>query len=256
MFSRPRIIPVLLIDNRDLLKTINFQRPVYLGDPVNAVKIFNIKDVDEMIVLDIGAQKRGSDPDFPFLEDIASQAFMPLGYGGGIRTLEQAKKLLAIGFEKVCFNTALINDPELITETAKLAGNQSVVASIDVKRCVDGYFCVVSDGTKTTKVDPVDLAKKAEKLGAGEIFLNSIDRDGAMKGYDIPLIKKVTAAVSIPVTACGGAASISDLKEALSEGGAHAVAAGSMFVFYGRLRAVLITFPSEKELVSAGIYKE
>ena len=254
MFNRPRIIPVLLIDDRDLVKTKQFGHPTYLGDPVNAVKIFNLKGIDEMSILDISATKRGREPDFELLEDIASQAFMPLGYGGGIRTVEQARRLLAIGYEKVVLNTALMEHPELITEIATLVGSQSVVASIDAIKDKQGYTCVVSDGSRKFPITPVELAKKAEKLGVGEIFLNSVDCDGIMDGYDVDLVRSVADAVRIPVTACGGAGGISDLKNVLQDGHAHAAAGGSMFVFYGKLRAVLITAPSEKELTEAGIY--
>lgn len=254
MFTRPRIIPVLLIDNRDLIKTINFKNPTYLGDPVNAVKIFNRKGIDELSILDISATKHGVEPDFELLEDIASQAFMPLSYGGGIQTIEQVRKLLAIGYEKVVINTALVKNPKLLQATAKLAGGQSVVASIDVKTVNGRYQCVINDGKEVVDISPVELAKKAELLGVGEIFINSIDRDGMMQGYDIQLVNDVVAAVSIPVTACGGAGGIADLKKVLKEGTAHAAAGGSMFVYYGRLKAVLITAPSEEELTEAGIY--
>ena len=254
MFTRPRIIPVLLINDRDLIKTCNFKNPTYLGDPVNAVKIFNRKGIDELSILDISATKRGAEPDFNLLEDIASQAFMPLSYGGGIQTIEQVRKLLAIGYEKVVINTALIKNPELVREAVMLAGGQSVVASIDAKMIDGKYQCVIRDGSETIDIAPVELAQKAEELGVGEIFINSIDRDGMMQGYDIPLVRNITDAVQIPVTACGGAGGIGDLKKVLEEGNAHAAAGGSMFVYYGRLKAVLITAPSEDELTGAGIY--
>ena len=256
MFNRPRIIPVLLIDDRDLIKTINFKKPTYLGDPVNALKIFNRKGIDEMAVLDISASKRGFEPDFELLTDMASEAFMPLSYGGGIKTLDQVRKLLAIGYEKVVLNTSLVEDEQLVKDAVALAGSQSVVASIDAKLVKGQYKCVICDGTKVIDMTPVELAKHAEELGVGEIFLNSIDRDGMMTGYDTKLINDVVEAVSIPVTACGGAGGISDLKDALENGHAHAAAGGSMFVFYGRLKAVLITAPTEQELTEAGIYTE
>ncbi len=256
MFNRPRIIPVLLIDDRDLIKTINFKKPTYLGDPVNALKIFNRKGIDEMAVLDISASKKGIEPDFELLTDMASEAFMPLSYGGGIKTLDQVRKLLAIGYEKVVLNTSLVEDEQLVRDAVALAGSQSVVASIDAKLVKGKYKCVICDGTKVIDMTPVELAKHAEELGVGEIFLNSIDRDGMMTGYDTKLINEVVEAVSIPVTACGGAGSISDLKDALENGHAHAAAGGSMFVFYGRLKAVLITAPTEEELTAAGIYSE
>ncbi len=256
MFNRPRIIPVLLIDDRDLIKTINFKKPTYLGDPVNALKIFNRKGIDEMAVLDISASKKGIEPDFELLTDMASEAFMPLSYGGGIKTLDQVRKLLAIGYEKVVLNTSLVEDEQLVKDAVALAGSQSVVASIDAKLVKGEYKCVICDGTKVIDMTPVQLAKHAEELGVGEIFLNSIDRDGMMTGYDTKLINEVVNAVSIPVTACGGAGGIDDLKDALHNGHAHAAAGGSMFVFYGRLKAVLITAPTEEELTEAGIYTE
>lgn len=256
MFTRPRIIPVLLIDDRDLIKTVKFGSPTYLGDPVNAVRIFNRKGIDELSVLDISASRRGSEPDFELLEDIASQAFMPLSYGGGIKTLEHVKRLLFIGYEKVVINTELVKNPNLIEKAVKLAGSQSVVASIDAKKTESGYCCVIEDGRTIVESSPAELAKRAESLGAGEILLNSVDRDGTMKGYDIKLVRTVTDAVSIPVTACGGAGNIGDLKKVIHEGQAHAAAGGSMFVYYGRLKAVLITAPSEEELVKAGIYSQ
>lgn len=255
MFSRPRIIPTLLIDDRDLIKTVQFGKRTYLGDPVNAVKIFNRKGIDELSVLDIGAARNQREPDYEILKDIASEAFMPLSYGGGITMLDQVHELLKIGYEKVVLNTALVRDPDLITKSADQFGSQSIVASIDAKRIGSAYKCFISDGTEETNWNPVDLAKEAEKLGAGEIIINSIDNDGMMKGYDIELVRSVSDVVSIPVIAIGGAGGINDLKCVLNEGHAHAAAGGSMFVYYGRLKAVLITAPSEKELISAGIYK-
>lgn len=256
MFTRPRIIPVLLVDDRDLIKTVNFDKRTYLGDPVNAVKIFNRKGIDELSILDIGATKNKKEPDFELLKDIASEAFMPLSYGGGITNIEQIRELLAIGYEKVVINTSLIKNPNLITEAAKLFGSQSIVASIDAKKTNNGYECAVVDGHELVNITPIELAKKAENLGAGEIIINSIDQDGMMHGYDIELVKNVVDSVNIPVTAIGGASGIDDLKKVLYEGHAHAAAGGSMFVYYGRLKAVLITAPSEKELIQAGIYKE
>lgn len=256
MFIRPRIIPVLLLNNRDLVKTMQFSQQNYLGDPINAVKIFNRKGIDELIVLDIIARKENQTPDFEFLEYIASEAFMPLSYGGGITNIKQVKKILSIGFEKVIFNTELVNNPNLIEAVANFAGSQSTVVSIDVKMVNDKYKCVVRDGTQVTSYDPVYLAKFAESLGVGEIFLNSIDRDGMMSGYDLELIKSVVDAVSIPVIACGGAGKTEDFKIVLQEGKAHAAAGGSIFVYYGRLKAVLITVPTEKELMNLGIYNK
>lgn len=254
MFTRPRIIPVLLVDNRDLIKTINFKDRTYLGDPVNAVKIFNRKGIDELSILDIGATKNGREPDFELLEDIASEAFMPLSCGGGITTVDQVHELLAIGYEKVVINTGLIRNPNLVKKSVELFGSQSIVASIDAKLVRGQYKCVIADGSETVEATPVELAKEAEKMGVGEIIINSIDRDGRMQGYDIELVKSVVEAVKVPVTAIGGAGGVGDLKAVLHEGYAHAAAGGSMFVYYGRLKAVLITAPSEKELYDVGIY--
>ena len=256
MFTRPRIIPTLLIDDRDLIKTVRFGERTYLGDPVNAVKIFNRKRVDELSILDIGATKNGREPDFEILKDIASEAFMPLSCGGGIKTVEQIHDLLSIGYEKVVINTELVKDPELIRKAAELVGSQSIVASIDAKMAGGRYKCCIAGATETVDISPDELAKKAEALGAGEIIINSVDRDGMMSGYDIALVRSVADAVKIPVIAIGGAGGIADLKEVLTEGHAHAAAGGSMFVYYGRLKAVLITAPGEQELTAAGIYKE
>lgn len=255
MFTRPRIIPTLLIDDRDLIKTIQFDKRTYLGDPVNAVKIFNRKGIDELSILDIGATRNNREPDYELLRDIASEAFMPLSCGGGINNIEQIHELLSIGYEKVVMNTSLVRKPELITKAAEQYGSQSIVASIDAKKKGDGYRCYITDGTEETNWNSVDLAKEAEKIGAGEIIINSIDTDGMMQGYDLELIRQVVNSVNIPVIAIGGAGGINDLKRALHEGKAHAAAGGSMFVYYGRLKAVLITAPSEKELTEAGIYQ-
>ena len=256
MFLRPRIIPILLYDDRDLVKTVQFGKRTYLGDPINAVKIFNRKGIDELSVLDIGATKNKREPDFELLRDIASEAFMPLSCGGGVTTVEQVRELLAIGYEKVVFNTALIRDPSLIQNAADYFGKQSIVASIDAKKSNGEYLCAIADGTELIKRSPVDLAKEAERLGAGEIIINSIDQDGMMNGYDLDLVRSVSNAVTVPVTAVGGARGIRDLKTVLEEGHAHAAAGGSMFVYYGRLKAVLITAPTEKELLAAGVYSE
>ena len=254
MFTRPRIIPVLLYDDRDLFKTINFKDRTYLGDPVNAVKIFNRKGIDELSVLDIGATKNNREPDFELLKDIASEAFMPLSCGGGITTVEQVHDLLSIGYEKGVINSELVRNPELVKKSAELFGSQSIVASIDAKK-VDGvYKCVIADGTDIINRSPIELAEEAEKLGAGEIILNSVDNDGMMQGYDLDLVRNVVDTVKIPVIALGGAGGIDDLKKVIVEGHAHAAAGGSMFVYYGRLKAVLITFPDESELKKAKIY--
>lgn len=254
MFTRPRIIPVLLMDDRDLLKTVNFKDRTYLGDPVNAVKIFNRKGIDELAILDIGATRNHREPDFEILKDIASEAFMPLACGGGITSVEQVHELLAIGYEKVIINTGLVRNPSLIQKSAELFGSQSIVASIDAKLVNGQYKCYISEGTELVDKSPVEMAIEAERLGVGEIIINSIDRDGMMQGYDTELVRRVADSVKEPVIALGGAGGIKDLKTVLDEGHAHAAAGGSMFVYYGRLKAVLITAPNEDELRQVGIY--
>lgn len=257
MYDRPRLIPCLLLKEQGLVKTTQFSKPRYLGDPINAVSIFNGKGVDELCILDITATSENRGPDFDYLKDIASEAFMPLSYGGGITDIEQIKKIFFIGYEKVIINTAFIRKPQLISAAADFAGSQSVVVSIDVKNDWLGRrSCYINDGKIKVSTDPVILAKKAEELGAGEILLNSISRDGMMQGYDIKLVKDVVEAVSIPVIACGGAKNIYDFKKVLQEGGAHAAAAGSLFVYYGAQKAVLITAPEEKDLFDIGVYKQ
>lgn len=256
MFTRPRIIPTLLIDDRDLIKTIRFGSRTYLGDPVNAVKIFNRKYIDELSILDIGATKNHREPDYELLKDIASEAFMPLSYGGGIKNINQIHDILVTGYEKVILNSILVENPKLIFDATARFGSQSIVASIDAKKEKGQYACFIHDGQERTKYHPVELALQAERLGIGEIIINSIDNDGMMNGYDLELVQAVANSVRIPVIAIGGAGSISDLKAVLHEAHAHAAAGGSMFVYYGKLKAVLITFPSEEAFIAEGIYKE
>lgn len=244
-----RVIPCLLLRGSGLVKTRRFKDPTYLGDPINIVKIFNEKGVDELILLDITATPEGRPPNFPLLSAIAGECFVPMAYGGGIRALDTVRELLALGFEKVVVNTQAVEDPGFVSRAAELFGRQAVVVSIDVrKRLLGGYEAVTHCGTRGTRLDPVALAKRMEGYGAGEILVNSIDRDGAMAGYDVELIRRVSGAVGVPVIACGGAGGLDDLARAVHEGGASAAAAGSMFVFQGPHRAVLITFPAGEEL--------
>lgn len=246
---RTRVIPSLLMTERRLVKTIGFRKRVYLGDPINTVKIFNDKLVDELVLLDIDATAKGREPDYAYLESIASQCFMPLGYGGGVTSAEQVRRILGLGIEKVVINAAAVGRPELISEAAELAGSQSIVVSIDVKKTwLGGYEIRTHNGRRSTRLDPAGFAAEAERRGAGEILLNSIDRDGMMNGYDIKLVRQVADAVSIPLVACGGAGRIEHFGEAVHQGGASAVAAGSLFVFSGPHKAVLINFPSQKDL--------
>jgi imidazole glycerol-phosphate synthase subunit HisF len=244
-----RVIPCLLLRNRGLVKTVKFKNPTYLGDPINVVKIFNDKEVDELVFLDITATVERKGPPFKLLSEIASECFMPLAYGGGIRTLEDIRTILSVGVEKIAINSYAVENPNFIRAVADLFGSQSIVVSIDVKKSLFGKYELFShSGTKKTGLDPIKFAVEMERLGAGELLLNSIDRDGMMQGYDLELIKKVADSVNIPVVACGGAHTINDLGDAVKKGGASAVAAGSMFVFHGPHRAVLISYPTPQEL--------
>ncbi len=235
-----RVIPVLLLLNKGLVKTVKFKDPTYVGDPINAVKIFNEKEVDELIFLDIDKEKN-SEPDYALIEKIASECFMPVCYGGKIKSIDQIKRIFNLGIEKVAINTNAIENPKLIEESSKLFGAQSIIVSIDVKKTFTGKYKVfISNGTKPTKHNPVELIKEMADIGAGEIVINSIDRDGTFAGYDIELIKMVSNSVQIPIIACGGAGKLTDFTGAIELGGASAVAAGSLFVFYGKHRAVLI----------------
>jgi cyclase len=246
---RIRVIPSLLMENGGLVKTIQFGKRTYLGDPINIIRIFNDKEVDEVALLDIGATPEKRQPDFAAIEKIASQCFMPLAYGGGITHLDQIRQLFKLGVEKAVLNTSAAENPALITEAANAFGAQAIVVSIDVKKSWTGKYDVVTRcGKKSTGRSPAEWAKEAVGLGAGEILLNSIDRDGTMKGYDLGLIRAVTDAVDVPVIACGGANTLGDFREAVREGHAAAVAAGSMFVFHGKHRAVLINYPTQASL--------
>lgn len=246
----PRIIPVLLLKGKGLVKTVKFKDPKYIGDPINAVKIFNDLKADELVFLDITASKEGRTVSVELVKDIGDEAFMPFGVGGGISNINQIEQLLKAGAEKVIINTNFVLKPALIEESAKVFGSQSIVVSIDVKKTFFGkYECWIKDGSENTKSNPVELAKKAEESGAGELIINSIDLDGLMTGYDTGLIKSISDTVSVPVVACGGAGNLDDLWKGYSDGNAHALAAGSMFVFHGPRRAVLINYPSKSELI-------
>jgi cyclase len=246
---RTRVIPCLLLKNGGLVKTRGFAEPKYVGDPINAVKIFNEKEVDELVFLDISATPAGRAPSFELIRDIAAEAFMPFAYGGGVTSVEEVKRLVGLGAEKVVVNSAAVARPELVREAAEVVGSQSLVVAIDVKRSLLGRYEVVThSGTRRSGLDPVAWAQQVESLGAGEILVNSVDRDGTMKGYDLALLRKVTGAVRVPVVACGGAGGLADLRAAVAEGGASAVAAGSLFVFHGKHRAVLITYPDYRDL--------
>lgn len=249
---RTRVIPTLLLRNGGLVKGSQFKDHKYVGDPINAVKIFNEKEVDELLFLDIGATESAFGPNFDLIADIASEAFMPFGYGGGITKVEEAEKLFKLGVEKVVLNTSAHNDPKLIRDISSLAGAQSVVVSVDVKKSLFGKYEVYSNcGRNKIGQNPIEFAQQMEELGAGEIVLCSIDREGTGKGYDLVLSNSVASAVEIPVVAVGGAATIDDLSELVLSGEVSGVAAGNMFVFHGRHKAVLITYPPYNKLVEA-----
>lgn len=244
-----RVIPVLLIESDGLVKSVKFKNKKYVGDYINAVKIFNEKEVDEIVILDIEASKKGGIPDINMIKSIAGEAFMPLAYGGGIKTIEQVKEILFQGVEKVIFNTSLYEDPLLIKNVVERFGASTVVASIDVKKNLLGKYQVYSKGgSKKIKGNLTDIVRGITELGVGEIIINSIDLDGTYKGYDIELIKKIVDAVEVPVIACGGAKDEDDLVKVIKEGNAAAAAAGSIFVFKGVHKAVLINYPNWNEI--------
>lgn len=243
-----RVIPCLLLKNEGLVKSVKFKNPTYVGDPINAVKIFNDKEVDELLFIDIEATKKGREPNYDLISRISGEAFMPFGYGGGITRVEQVQKLTRLGVEKVAINAYARKNPDFITQAAEVAGSSSVVAAIDVKKDLLGRYRVYDyTQQKTTSLDPIEFAQLMEHKGAGEIFFNSVDRDGTFSGYDTELIKKVAQALTVPVVASGGAGSIMHFADAVKSG-ASAVAAGSFFIFYGPHRAVLITYPEKQVL--------
>ncbi len=244
----PRVIPMLLMRNGGLVKTVRFEKAKYVGDPINAVRILNEKEVDEIVFLDIGATPSGIGPDFELLENIASEAFMPFGYGGGINTVAHIKALYSLGVEKIVLNSVVGHNPGFVEQAASIAGSSGVVVSMDVRRNWLGKHSVFTcSGKVDIKRDPVAHAQEMERLGAGELIINSIDHDGMMNGYDLHLIKRMAEAVSIPVVAAGGAGCLEHFREAVMQGAA-AVAAGSLFVFHGKHRAVLITYPRHSDL--------
>lgn len=243
-----RVIPVLLLRGDGLVKTVKFKDPKYVGDPINAVRLFNDLEVDELIFLDTEASAKRREPPFERIAEIAGEAFMPICYGGGVTSFEQARRLFKSGVEKIALTTALIDSPGLVREIADTYGEQAVVAGIDVKRDLFGrQRAVIRAAGGKTGLDPLDLAKRAAELGAGEILLQSVDRDGTYQGYDLELVRAVSAAVPIPVIACGGAGGLGHVRQAI-DAGASAAAAGSLFVFSGPHRAVLVNYPTRGEL--------
>ena len=240
-----RVIPCLLWQNEGLVKTVKFKDPVYVGDAVNAIRIFNEKEVDELIFLDIDASKKKTEPDISLVKRIASECFMPLCYGGGVRTLQHIRNIVAAGVEKICLNTIAVEQPMFVKEAANAFGSSTIVVCIDYKKKLFGGDVVTSlSGQQKSKYDPVAFARMMEEMGAGEIVLNSIERDGTMNGYDLELLSRISEKVSISVIALGGAGTADHLKQAVQKTNISAVAAGSMFVFQGKHKAVLINYPS------------
>lgn len=245
---RPRIIPCLLVKKNGLVKTINFKNPKYVGDPINAVRIFNEKQADELMVLDIDATVEDREPNYKMIEHLASECRMPLCYGGGIKTIDQAQHIFSLGVEKVAICAAAVKNPTIITKMADMVGTQSVVVILEVKKNSFGkYSLYIHNGKKNTGKNPLDFAKKVEMLGAGEIVINSIDRDGLMKGYDFQLIERIRKSTTLPLTALGGAGSLNDIGQLINKFGIIGAAAGSLFVFKGVYKAVLINYPTPTE---------
>ena len=246
---RTRVIPTLLLRDEALVKTVKFKKYGYIGDPANTVRIFNELEVDELVFLDILASKKNQKIKFDTLQDIANEAFMPLAYGGGIRTFDDAKKIFTIGFEKLIINSYAVENPQFITELANHFGNQSVIGSIDVKRDIFGKYKVFThSASKNTKLNPIDWAIKLEELGAGELLITSVDNEGTWQGFDYDLVKQITDKVSIPVVANGGAGSLKHVEKVVKESNASAVALGSMLVYQKKDYGVLVNFPDEQEL--------
>jgi cyclase len=243
---RPRITPCLLVHKAGLVKTVGFKAPKYVGDPINAVKIFNEKEADELIVLDIDATVNNAEPDYRMIANLAAECRMPLCYGGGVKSPAQAKRIISLGVEKVAISSAAVEHPELITKIADEIGRQSVVVVLDVKKrlFIKDYDVFTKNGRTNTKRSVFDLAAEAEKLGAGELVINSIDLDGAMKGYDLALAERIRQTVNIPITILGGAGTLDDIEALVRACGVIGASAGSLFVFKGVYKAVLINYPT------------
>ena len=247
---RPRIIPCLLLKNSGLVKTVKFKKPRYIGDPMNAIRIFNKKKADELIFLDIQATKEQRCINIDLVKEIGEECMMPFAVGGGIKSINDIEPLFKAGAEKIVINSALDNNPSLIKMASDHFGRQSITVSIDVKKKIFGNFSVYAkNGTKLINAKLDSILKKIEDYGAGEIFINSIDKDGTYSGYDINLIKAISNQVNIPVIACGGASGLNDLRAVCIDGGASAAAAGSIFVYHGRKRAVLINYPTKEQKI-------
>ncbi|MBM5811014.1 MAG: imidazole glycerol phosphate synthase cyclase subunit [Gammaproteobacteria bacterium] len=246
---RPRIIPCLLVHNDGLVKTVRFAEPKYVGDPLNAVRIFNEKEVDELIVADIDATAVGREPNYALIANLAAECRMPLCYAGGVTTAGQVQRIISLGVEKVAISSAAIASPDVVAESAQRVGSQSIVVVLDVRKTglLRRYELFTHNGKRSSGQDPVEFARRAAALGAGEILVNSIDQDGTMHGYDQALIDQIRDAVSLPLSVAGGAGSLEDIQDLISRHGIIGAVAGSLFVFKGKYRAVLINYPSRAE---------
>lgn len=249
---RPRIIPCLLLLHGSLVKTIGFDRPTYIGDPINTIHIYNEMEVDELIFLDITATVERRSPPYEVLRQIASECFMPVAYGGGIGDVETIRRVLELGIEKVVINSHAAERPEFIAAAAAEYGSQAIVGGVDVRQTIDGRYEVYSHGgRRATGREAVEYAAELERRGVGELMITSIDRDGTMQGYDLLLVRNVASAVGVPVVAAGGAGSLADVRAVVKDAGAAAAAAGAMLVYFGRNRAVLINYPDRTEIDQA-----
>lgn len=243
---RPRIIPCLLVHEKGLVKTVQFKNPKYVGDPINAVRIFNEKEVDEIMIIDIDATAENRGPDYQMIENLAAECRMPLCYGGGVKTVEQAEKIFSLGVEKVAISSEAVINPDLITEIGARVGSQSIVVVLDVKKNKSGNYEIwTHNGTKNTNKDAVQFAKLVESLGAGEVVVNSIDNDGVMKGYDVDLVEKIRTVINLPITVLGGAGKLENIGELINKFGIIGASAGSLFLFKGIFKAVLINYPDK-----------
>jgi len=246
---RTRVIPCLQLIDQSLVKTVRFNEYGYIGDPVNTVRIFNELEVDELCFLDIRASIENRGPNLSILKEISNECFMPLSYGGGLKNFETAKKIFSIGFEKVVVNTQGYRNPQFITQLSEHFGSQAIIGSIDIKKALfGGYQVFVNDGQEKTKLDPVEWAVKLESLGAGELLITSMDRDGTWEGFDIEIIKKIANTVNIPVIASGGAGSLQHIGDVVKKGNVSAVAVGSLVVYQKKGMGVLVNFPDKTQL--------
>tara|TARA_B100000989_G_scaffold211809_1_gene160816 strand:- start:97 stop:852 length:756 start_codon:yes stop_codon:yes gene_type:complete len=243
----PRIIPCLLLSKNDLVKTINFRNPNYIGDPINAVKIFNEKKADELFLLDIDATVKQYEPNFQLIKKIARESRMPICYGGGIKNLEQAKRIFSYGVEKIAVSSIIFENYNIVSEISNFSGSNSAVVIIDIMKVNENFSIFIHNGKKKINIDIVELIEKLQELGVGEIVINSIDQDGTMKGFNYELIDSIINNIKVPVTILGGAGSLLDLKEAIEKYGSIGISCGSLFVYKGSRNAVLINYPTKED---------